>query len=59
VEGLEEFEIGDLRKKVRIGLQLPQLVKEDLVAFLRRIMMYSPGAIKICQGLIPRSLSIS
>jgi hypothetical protein len=36
VEGLEEFEIGDPGKKVRIGSQLPQLVKEDLVAFLRR-----------------------
>jgi hypothetical protein len=36
VEGLEEFKIGDSGKKVRIGSQLPQLVKEDLVAFLRR-----------------------
>jgi hypothetical protein len=36
VEGLEEFEIGDPGKRVRIGSQLPQLVKEDLVAFLRR-----------------------
>jgi hypothetical protein len=36
VEGLKEFEIGDPGKKVRIGSQLPQLVKEDLVAFLRR-----------------------
>jgi hypothetical protein len=36
VGGLEEFKIGDLGKKVRIGSQLPQLVKEDLVAFLRR-----------------------
>ncbi|XP_062151978.1 uncharacterized protein LOC133860372 [Alnus glutinosa] len=36
VEGLEEFEIGDLGKKVCIGSQLPQLMKEDLVAFLRR-----------------------
>jgi hypothetical protein len=36
VEGLEEFEIGDPGKKVCIGLQLPLLVKEDLVAFLRR-----------------------
>jgi hypothetical protein len=36
VEGLEEFEIDDPGKKVRIGLQLPQLVKEDLVVFLRR-----------------------
>jgi hypothetical protein len=35
VEGLEEFEMGDLGKKVRIGSQLPQLVMEDLVAFLR------------------------
>jgi hypothetical protein len=52
VEGLEEFKIGDSVKKVRLGSQLPQLVKEDLV-------MYFPGAMKICQGLIPRSLSIS
>jgi hypothetical protein len=36
VEGLEEFEIGDPGKKVRIGSQLPQLQKEDLVALLRR-----------------------
>jgi hypothetical protein len=34
VEGLKEFEIGDPGKKVRIGSQLPQLVKEDLVAFV-------------------------
>jgi hypothetical protein len=36
VEGLEDFEIGDSEKIVRIGSQLSQLVKEDLVAFLRR-----------------------
>jgi hypothetical protein len=36
VEGLEELEIGDSGKKVYIGSQLPHLVKEDLVAFLRR-----------------------
>jgi hypothetical protein len=35
VEGLEEFEIGDPMKKIRISSQLPQLMKEDLVAFLR------------------------
>jgi hypothetical protein len=35
VEGLEEFEIGNPGKKVRIGSQLPQLVKEDLVASLK------------------------
>jgi len=35
VEGLEEFEIGDPGKRVCIGSQLPQLVKEDLVAFLK------------------------
>jgi hypothetical protein len=35
-EGLEEFKIGDSGKKIHIGSQLPQLVKEDLVAFLRR-----------------------
>jgi len=36
VEALEEFEIGDSGKKVYIGSQLPQSMKEDLVAFLRR-----------------------
>jgi hypothetical protein len=36
VEALEEFEIGDSGKKVHIGSQLPQPMKEDLVAFLRR-----------------------
>jgi hypothetical protein len=36
VEDLEEIEIGDSGKKVHIGSQLPQLMKEDLVAFLRR-----------------------
>jgi hypothetical protein len=36
VEALEEYEIGDSGKKVYIGSQLPQPMKEDLVAFLRR-----------------------
>jgi hypothetical protein len=36
MEALEEFEIGDSGKKVHIGSQLPQPMKEDLVAFLRR-----------------------
>jgi len=35
MEGLEEFEIADPGKKVRIGSQLLQLVKEDLVTFLK------------------------
>ncbi|XP_062166896.1 uncharacterized protein LOC133873182 [Alnus glutinosa] len=35
VEELEEFEVGDPKKRVRIGSQLPQHVKEELVAFLR------------------------
>jgi hypothetical protein len=35
VEDLEEFEVGDAKKRVRIGSQLPQHMKEDLVAFLR------------------------
>jgi hypothetical protein len=35
VEALEEYEIGDSGKKVYIGSQLPQPMKEDLVAFLR------------------------
>jgi hypothetical protein len=36
VEDLEEFEMGDPGKKVHVGSQLPQLVKEGLVAFLKR-----------------------
>lgn len=36
MEALEEFEIGDSGKKFHIGSQLPQPIKEDLVAFLRR-----------------------
>jgi len=36
VEALEEFELDDSGKIVHIGSQLPQPMKEDLVAFLRR-----------------------
>jgi hypothetical protein len=36
VEDLEEFEVGDLEKKVWVGSQLPQQMKEELVAFLRQ-----------------------
>jgi hypothetical protein len=36
VEDLEEFEIGEPEKRIRVSSQLPQRVKEDLVAFLRR-----------------------
>jgi hypothetical protein len=36
VEDLEEFEVGDPNKRVRVGLQLHQPMKEELVAFLRR-----------------------
>lgn len=36
VEELEEFELGDSKKKVRIGAQLPPEMKEALVAFLRK-----------------------
>jgi hypothetical protein len=35
VENLEEFEVGDPEKRVRVGSQLPQPMKEELVAFLR------------------------
>jgi hypothetical protein len=35
VEDLEEFEMGDPKKRIRVDSQLPQRVKEDLVAFLR------------------------
>jgi hypothetical protein len=35
VEGLEEFKIGGPKKKVPIGSQLSQPVKEDLVEFFR------------------------
>jgi hypothetical protein len=34
VEDLEEFEVGDPVNKVRVGSQLPQEIKEKLVAFL-------------------------
>jgi len=36
VEELEEFELGDSKKKVRIGAQLPPEMKEALVSFLRK-----------------------
>lgn len=36
MEALEEFEIIDSGKKIYIGSQLPQPMKKDLVAFLRR-----------------------
>jgi len=36
VEELEEFELGDSKKKVRIGAQLPPETKEALVTFLRK-----------------------
>ncbi len=36
VEDLEKFELGDPRKKVRVGSQLPQKLKEMLVAFLKQ-----------------------
>jgi hypothetical protein len=35
VEDLEEFEVGDPEKRVCIGSQLPQPMKEELVAFLK------------------------
>jgi len=35
VEDLEEFEIEDPGKKIRVGSQLTQKMKEKLVAFLR------------------------
>jgi hypothetical protein len=34
VEDLEEFEIRDSKKKIRVGSQLSQRIKEELVAFL-------------------------
>jgi hypothetical protein len=36
VEDLEEFEVGDPEKKVRVGSQLAQDIKEKLVAVLHR-----------------------
>jgi len=36
VKDLEDFEVGDPEKKVRVGLQLPQEIREKLVALLRR-----------------------
>jgi hypothetical protein len=35
VEDLEEFEVGDPEKRVGIGSQLPQPIKEKLVMFLK------------------------
>lgn len=35
VEDLEEFEVGASGKKIRVGSQLPQRMKEELVAFFR------------------------
>jgi len=36
VEELEDFELGDSKKKIRVGSQLSPEIKEALVAFLRR-----------------------
>jgi hypothetical protein len=36
VEELEDFELGDSKKKVCVGTQLPPEIKEALVAFLRK-----------------------
>lgn len=35
VEDLEEFEVRAAGRKIRVGSQLPQRIKEELVAFLR------------------------
>jgi hypothetical protein len=35
VEELEDFELGDSKKKIRVGSQLSPEIKEALVAFLR------------------------
>jgi hypothetical protein len=59
VEGLEEFEIRDPGKKVRIGSQLSQPVKEDLVAFFRHNIDVFAWSHEDCRGLTPRSLSIN
>jgi hypothetical protein len=36
VEELEDFELGDSKKKIRVGSQLCPEIKEALVEFLRR-----------------------
>lgn len=36
VKDLEDFEVSNPEKKVRVGLQLPQEIREKLVALLRR-----------------------
>jgi hypothetical protein len=36
VEDLKEFEVRDPKKRVCVGSQLPQPLKENLVAFLKR-----------------------
>jgi hypothetical protein len=35
VEALEEFKVRDSKKKIQVRSQLPQRMKEELVAFLR------------------------
>jgi hypothetical protein len=52
VEDLEDFELGDSKKKVRVGAQLPPKMKEALVAFLRKKKekkMCSHGATRTCR----------
>lgn len=36
VDELEDFELGDLKKKIRVGSQLSSEIKEALVSFLRQ-----------------------
>jgi hypothetical protein len=52
VEELEEFELGDSKKKIRLGSQLSPEMKEALVAFLRRNKDVFAGATARCQGYL-------
>jgi hypothetical protein len=53
VEELEDFELGDSKKKIRVGSQLSPEIKEALVAFLRRNKdVFLHGATRICQGYL-------
>jgi hypothetical protein len=52
VEELEDFELGDSKKKIRVGSQLSPEMKEALVAFLRQNEDVFYGATMICQGYL-------
>ena len=58
-ERLEEIAIdGDWEKFFQVGTQLPPREKEELLAFLRRILMYSHGMLMKLLGWIQTSFAI-